>query len=68
MAQRTNDTNNWPELFSGLYERLTGDNAEISYNFDDFEVDVPSSTSAGAPHAHWKVNGTLRITSRDNNQ
>ena len=65
MAQKVNDTNNWPEVFVGLYERLTGDNAEISYAFDDFEIDIPSSTSPNAPQAHWKINGTMRISSRE---
>jgi len=69
MAQKSNDTNNWPDVFAGLYERLTGDNAEISYAFDDLEVDIPSSTSPNAPQAHWKFNGTMRISTRerDNN-
>lgn len=65
MAERVKDTNNWPEVFHGLYDRLTGSNAEIAYNFDDFEIDVPSSTSEGAPHAHWKFNGTMRITTQN---
>lgn len=67
MAQKVQDTNNWPEMFVGLYERLTGNNAEISYNFDDFEIDVPASTDNGAPQAHWKFNGTMRITTREVN-
>jgi len=65
MAQKTEDTNNWPEIFDGLYERLTGHNAEISYDFNDFKIDVPSSTADDSPQAHWKFNGTMRITTRD---
>ena len=65
MAQKVEDTNNWIEVFHGLYDRLTGSNAEIAYNFDNFEIDVPSSTSEDAPHAHWKFNGTMKITTRD---
>ena len=68
MAQRSQDTQNWPDMFVGLYERLTGNNAEISYNFDEFEIDVPSSTSPNSPQAHWKFNGTMRITTRESNQ
>ena len=62
MAHKTQDTNNWPEMFDGLYERLTGNNAEISYDFDNFNIDVPSSTADDSPQAHWKFNGKLRIT------
>lgn len=61
-----NDTTNWPDLAIGLFERLTGRNAEISYNFEDFELYVPSSTSDNAEHAKWKMNGKLRITTKEN--
>lgn len=64
MSERTGTTN-WPELAIGLYDRLTGRQAEIAYAFDNFSVDIPSSTSAEAAHAHWKMNGTLRISTRD---
>lgn len=64
MAPKVEETHNWPEMFSGLYERLTGNNAEISYSFDNFEIDIPSSTSENSPTAHWKFNGTLRISSK----
>lgn len=62
----TNETKNWPDLAIGLFERLTGRNAEISYKFEDFELHVPSSTSDKAEHAQWKMNGTLKITTREN--
>ncbi len=68
MANRAQDTQNWPDMFVGLYERLTGNNAEISYNFDDLEIDIPSSTTPNSPQAHWKFNGTMRITTRDTSQ
>ena len=61
MATNQNTTN-WPDLAIGLYDQLTGRDAEIRYNFDDFEIHVPSSTSADAEHAQWKVNGTLKIS------
>ena len=59
------DTTSWPELAIGLYDRLTGRQADIAYAFEDFSVDIPSSTAANAEHAHWKMNGTLRIKTRD---
>ena len=64
MAESKN-SQNWPELFIGLYERLTGKNAEISYSFDDLEIEVPSSISSGSPWATWKFNGTMKITTHD---
>ncbi|MEM1158294.1 MAG: hypothetical protein AAF649_00950 [Verrucomicrobiota bacterium] len=58
-------TNTWPELAIGLYDKLTGRNAEITYTFEDFEVLVPSGTGPDANHAQWKANGTLKISTRD---
>ena len=55
----------WPDLAIDLYDKLTGRGAEISYEFDDFEVAVPSGTSNGAASAHWKVKGLLKIRTRD---
>ena len=59
------ETRNWPELAAGLYDKLTGRDAEISYQFENFELSIPSSTSSDAEHALWKMNGTIRITTRN---
>ena len=59
------DTTNWPELAIGLYDKLTGRDAEITYEFDQFELHVPSSTADDAEHAKWKMNGTLRVRTTD---
>ena len=45
--------------------KLTGRNAEISYEADNMEVWVPSGVGEDASHAKWKVNGTLKIRARD---
>ncbi len=55
----------WPDLAIALYDRLTGRNAEITYEFDQLEVMVPSSAYPDAQHAPWKLNGTLRIRTRN---
>ena len=60
-----NDTQTWPELAIGLYDKLTGRNAEITYEFEDFHVQVPSGTGKNVVHAPWRVQGTLRIHTRD---
>ncbi|PHI21576.1 hypothetical protein CEQ90_01825 [Lewinellaceae bacterium SD302] len=62
------ETTTWPDLAIGLYEKLTGRGAEISYEFDNFELHVPRSTDSDMNTdnmAPWKMNGTLRITTRD---
>jgi len=58
-------TTTWPELAIGLYDKLTGRGAEITYDFDNLEVSVPSSATSGSPSANWKVNGMLKIRTRD---
>jgi hypothetical protein len=64
-APEIDETSTWPELAIGLYERLTGRGAEITYEFEDMEVEVPSKVGEDADHAHWKLNGTLRISTRE---
>ncbi|TWU46800.1 hypothetical protein [Rubripirellula reticaptiva] len=60
------ETNTWPELAAGLYDALTGRNAEITYDFQQMEVYVPASTGGeNVNHAHWKLNGVLKIRTRD---
>lgn len=58
-------TTEWPELAIGLYDKLTGRNAEITYAFDNLEVSVPSAASENASHAKWKLNGTVRIHTQE---
>lgn len=55
----------WPELAIGLYEKLTERNAEITYEFDNLEVGVPSGTGADSAQAIWKLNGVIKIRARD---
>ena len=60
-----NETNNWPELAIALYDKLTGRGAKISYEFKNFELFVPAGVGAGTSHAHWKFDGQLNITTKD---
>lgn len=62
---RIDETNTWPELAIGLYDRLTGRNAEIHYEFDDMSVDVPSKVGGDAESARWRLDGTVVITTRE---
>ncbi|MEM7230481.1 MAG: hypothetical protein AAF432_16910 [Planctomycetota bacterium] len=58
-------TTNWPDLAIGLYDRLTGRNAEITYEFSQMNVSIPSGTGTTAEHAKWALDGTLKIRTRD---
>ena len=68
MDGQTEGTTTWPELGMALYDKLTGRGAEIIYEFENMDVSVPSSASANAAHANWKINGTLKIRTRETQQ
>ena len=59
-------TKSWPDLAAGLYDHLTGRGAEISYEFKDMSVKIPSGTGDKAEHAEWVVSGTMTIRTKDN--
>ncbi len=58
-------TKTWPDLAVDLYDRLTGRNAQITYEFDQMNVKVPSGTGPQAEHAEWVLSGTIRIHTQD---
>ncbi len=58
-------TTNWPDFAIGLYDRLTGRNAEITYEFGDMRVKIPSGTGSKAEHAEWMLSGTLKVRTKD---
>ncbi len=58
------DTQTWPDLAIGLYDKLTGRNATITYDFENLKVDVPSSTNSKEA-ASWKLNGKLKISTTE---
>lgn len=55
----------WTDLGQDLWAYLTGRGAAINYSFVDMAVEVPRDTGPDAPRATWKLNGTLRITTSD---
>lgn len=61
----TEHTKSWPDLAIALYDRLTGENAQIVYEFEDLHINVPSGTGTKAEHAEWVLNGALKIRTSD---
>jgi hypothetical protein len=55
----------WTDLGQEMWAYLTGRGAAINYTFVDMAVEVPRDTGSDAPRATWKLNGTLRITTSD---
>ncbi len=62
MAEHPKD---WSELAISLWDKLTGRNAEIEYEFKDFIVDIPTGPGENVAHARWGVSGTLTIRGRE---
>lgn len=56
------------DLGMALYERLTGRNATISYQFENMTVEVPRDTGSNSPRAIWKMDGTIRVTTSEPGQ
>jgi hypothetical protein len=63
--EEIDETSTWPELAVGLYDKLTGRGAEITYEFEEMAVDVPSKVGEDAEHARWRLDGTLKISTRE---
>ena len=65
MTPATPQSQTWPDLAIGLYDKLTGRGAEITYELHNLEVHVPSSASPSAEHALWRISGTVKIRTKD---
>ena len=63
-ATTPNDAKRGPGPSAGRSERLTGRGSEITYQFEDFELLIPSSASDDATHAKWKMNGVIKVRTR----
>lgn len=57
----------WADMAIGLYDKLTGRNAEITYEAENLEIWVPNEVGEQAVHTRWKVNGVLKVRTRDAN-
>lgn len=64
MSTETTNQETWPDLAIGLYDKLTGRNARINYDFNDFSIGVPKKVGS-AEKTEWTLNGKLSITTSD---
>jgi hypothetical protein len=60
-----NSQANWPDFAVSLYDKLTGRGAEITYEFDDFNLAIPSKAGKESDHFHWKMDGIINIRTTD---
>ncbi len=61
----TNQVSDWSDLGQQLWSYLTGRGAAVNYTLVDMTVEVPRDIGADAPRATWKFDGTLRVTTSD---
>ena len=57
-------TSNWVDLIGALFDRLTGKEAIITYEFDNLVIDIPRASGPGGKElgsAKWTINGKLII-------
>ncbi|HEX7143193.1 MAG TPA: hypothetical protein VF222_12020 [Nitrososphaeraceae archaeon] len=55
---------NWVDLIGALFDRLTGKEAVITYEFENLIVDIPRASGPGGKElgsAKWTINGKLII-------
>jgi hypothetical protein len=55
----------WANLLTELFDRLTGRGTEISYNFQNLEIDIPRAAGPQGSEigsAKWVINGRVAIT------
>jgi hypothetical protein len=64
-------TTQWVDLISALFDRLTGKEAVITYEFDNLVIDIPKAAGPGGKElgsAKWTVNGRLIIKAEAHSQ
>ena len=63
----TEQITQWANLMNELFDRLTGKGAEIAYNFQNLEIDIPKAVGPQGRElgsAKWTINGRLIITAQ----
>jgi len=58
------NTQTWPDLAIGLYDKLTGRNAKITYQFEDMHIHVPAAVGS-KESAEWKLDGKVIISTSE---
>ncbi len=60
-------SSNWADMAASLLGKLSG-GVELSCAFEQMELQVPNPQKPHAPAATWKLNGSLRIRTRGEQQ
>ena len=53
------NVSHWSDILKEVVDKLTGKNMDVTYNFENFEIDVPKATGPDGRNlgsAKWKIN------------
>jgi len=54
------NVSHWSDILKEVVDKLIGKNMDVTYNFENFEIDVPKATGPDGRNlgsAKWKING-----------
>ena len=57
----------WTDILKEVVDKFTGKNMEVTYNFENFEIDVPKATGPQGKElgsAKWKINGKFILSTQ----
>ena len=58
---------NWSDVIRDIVDKLTGKDMEVTYDFDNLEIDMPKATGPEGKEigsAKWKINGKFIISTQ----
>jgi hypothetical protein len=57
----------WPNILKELVDKLTGKNMQVTYDFDNFEIEVPKVTGPEGKEigsAKWRIDGKFILSTQ----
>jgi len=61
------NVSNWSDVVRETVDKLTGKDMEVTYDFDNLEIDMPKATGPEGKElgsAKWKINGKFIISTQ----
>jgi hypothetical protein len=61
----------WADVLREVVDKLTGKNMEVTYNFKNFEIEIPKATAPGGKElgsAKWKLDGKFTLSTQLSNK
>jgi hypothetical protein len=61
----------WADVLREVVDKLTGKNMEVTYNFQNFEIEIPKATGPGGKElgsAKWRLDGKFTLSTQLSNK